>query len=208
MNTFLFTSESVTEGHPDKMADQISDSILDAILKKDNSAKCAIETLLKTGVCIISGEITTNANINIPKAARKVIKDIGYNSSEQGFDAFTCGILISLDKQSNDIFNGFYKKGYTQQGAGDQGIVFGYACNETKQFMPMSIYYAHILSQRLSYVRKNKLIPWLRPDGKTQVSILYENGVPVSVSNVIISTQHMPNVSFSNITEGIMEEVV
>jgi len=208
MRKYLFTSESVTEGHPDKMADQVSDAILDAILTHDKHARCAIETLFKTGICIVTGEISTTAWINIPNVVRNTIKNIGYTSSEQGFDGFTCGVLVAIEGQSKDIALGIKKLQNKKQGAGDQGMMFGYACNETKELMPMPIIYAHKLTRKLSEVRKKKIIPWLRPDGKSQVSVLYHNEKPIAIENIIISTQHMPNINIKTIKKEIIEEVI
>ncbi len=207
-NNYLFTSESVTEGHPDKMADQVADAILDALLMDDKYSRCAVEVLFKTGFCMIAGEISSNANINMPFIARKTICDIGYTSSVIGFDGMTCGVLISVEKQSYDIAKAVDISLSNKQGAGDQGIVFGYACNETKELMPMPIVYAHKLAHKLSIMRKNKILPWLRPDGKTQVTVNYENSKPVSINTIIISVQHEANILLSNIKEAIIEEII
>lgn len=204
----LFTSESVTEGHPDKMADQVSDAILDALLTTDKGSRCAVETLFKTGVCIVAGEVRTKAWVDIPSVVRKTIKKIGYTSSEAGFDGFTCGVLVAIEGQSGDIARGVDAGSTKEQGAGDQGMMFGYACNETDELMPMPIAFAHRLSHKLSSVRKEKLLPWLRPDGKSQVSVAYEKGKPVAVDTVVISTQHTPEVTQATIKEGVIEEVV
>lgn len=204
----LFTSESVMEGHPDKMADQISDIILDAILNKDKEAKCAIETLFKTGLCVIVGEISTKVWVNIPYIVRNTIKKIGYISSEQGFDGFTCGVLVGVEGQSKDISFGLIKSKNMGQNAGDQGIVFGYACDDTKELMPMPIVYAHKLVKKLSEVKKKDIIPWLKPDGKSQVSIVYKNGKPLFIHNIVISAHHISNIKMTILREAIMEEVI
>ena len=210
MKDFIFTSESVSEGHPDKVADQISDAILDAILTQDPKSRVACETMVTTGMAVIAGEITTNAVIDYPKVVRETIREIGYNDSAMGFDWETCAILTSIDKQSPDIAQGVTEgEGmYKEQGAGDQGLMFGFACNETPELMPMSILLAHKLVQRLAEVRKNGLLDFLRPDSKSQVSIQYLNDKPVHVDTVVISSQHSPEVSYEMIKEGIIEEVV
>lgn len=210
MKNFLFTSESVTEGHPDKVADQISDAILDAIIAEDKAGRVACETLVTTGMAVIAGEITTDCYVDMPEIIRDTIREIGYVDSSMGFDADTCAVLTTIDKQSPDISQGVSEgKGlYEEQGAGDQGLMFGYACKETDVLMPSPIYYAHRLTQRLAEVRKEGILPFLRPDGKSQVSIEYNNGTPISVDTVVIASQHNPDVTFDQIREGIIEEVV
>ena len=210
MTEYLFTSESVTEGHPDKVADQISDAVLDAILAQDKKARVACETLVTTGLAMIAGEITTDARIDYPKVVREVIKEIGYNESAMGFDWETCGVITSINRQSPDISAGVTEgEGlYKEQGAGDQGLMFGYACRETPEFMPMTIIYAHKLTKKLAEVRKSGKLDYLRPDGKSQVTIEYKNNKPVRVDAVVISSQHKESVSHATLTEGIIEEVI
>jgi len=207
---FIFTSESVSEGHPDKVADQISDSILDAILTQDPKARVACETLVTTGMTVIAGEITTTAVINYAEIVRSTIKEIGYCGSEMGFDYETCAVLVSLDRQSPDISQGVNEgEGlFKEQGAGDQGLMFGYACNETPELMPMPIQLSQQLVKRLADVRKSGLLNFLRPDSKSQVSVEYDNGKPVRVNTVVISTQHTPDVTQETIREGVMDEVI
>ncbi len=207
---FIFTSESVSEGHPDKVADQVSDAILDAILSQDPKARVACETLVTTGMAVIAGEITTNAVINYSEIARKTIREIGYTDSEMGFDADTCAVLVSIDRQSPDISQGVSEgEGlHKEQGAGDQGLMFGYACNETPELMPMPIQLAHELVAKLAEVRKSGKLNFLRPDSKSQVSVEYENGHPKRIDTVVISTQHTPDVTHAEIEKQVIEEVV
>ncbi len=207
---FIFTSESVSEGHPDKVADQVSDSILDAILAKDPQARVACETLVTTGMVVIAGEITTSAVVNYTEIARKTIQEIGYCGSETGFDYETCAVLVSLDRQSVDISQGVTEgEGlYKDQGAGDQGLMFGYACNETPELMPMPIQLSHRLVERLAEVRKAGTLSFLRPDSKSQVSVEYVDGRPSRVHTIVISTQHTPEVTHEEIVQGVMEHVV
>ncbi len=210
MTDFLFTSESVTEGHPDKVADQVSDAILDAILTQDPTARVACETLVTTGMAMIAGEITTTARIDYPDIVRQTIREIGYGDSAMGFDWETCAVLTSIDRQSPDIAQGVAEgEGlFKEQGAGDQGLMFGYACNETAELMPMPIIFAHKLTKRLATVRKNGMLPFLRPDGKSQVSIQYINDKPIRVDSVVVSSQHVPDVTYETLREAIIEEVV
>ncbi|MDP2111266.1 MAG: methionine adenosyltransferase [Thiobacillus sp.] len=207
---FIFTSESVSEGHPDKMADQVSDAVLDAILTQDKHARVACETLLTTGLCVIAGEITTSAVVDFNTVARQTIKRIGYDSSEVGFDYNTCAVMVTVGKQSPDIAQGVNEgEGmFLDQGAGDQGLMFGYACNETAVLMPMPIHLAHRLTERQSELRKDGRLPWLRPDAKSQVSIRYVDGKPHSVDTVVLSTQHHPEVSHAVLTEAVIEEII
>jgi S-adenosylmethionine synthetase len=210
MSDYLFTSESVSEGHPDKVADQISDAILDAILTQDPVARVACETLVTTGMAVIAGEITTSAWVDMPNVVRNTIKEIGYNSSDMGFDWQSCAIITSIDKQSTDIAQGVdIGAGIDlDQGAGDQGLMFGYACNETDVLMPMPITYAHQLTKRQADVRKAGTLPWLRPDAKSQVTIEYIDNVPASINAVVLSTQHDESVSYKDLKEGVMEEII
>jgi S-adenosylmethionine synthetase len=209
MKDYLFTSESVTEGHPDKVADQISDSILDNILEQDPKGRVACETLVTTGLVFIAGEITTTCYVDMPRIVRETVQDIGYNSSTMGFDWETCSVITSIDQQSADIAQGVNGKGlFKDQGAGDQGLMFGYACDETPELMPMPICYAHKLTKRLAQVRKNGSLDFLRPDGKSQITIQYENGNPKRVEAVVIAAQHSPDVSYAKLKEAIIEEVI
>ncbi|MFC1779603.1 methionine adenosyltransferase [Thermodesulfobacteriota bacterium] len=210
MTDFLFTSESVSEGHPDKVADQISDAILDAIIAEDPKARVACETLVTTGMAMIAGEITTSAYVDMPDIVRQTIKEIGYDDSSMGFDYETCAVLTSIDRQSPDISQGVSEgEGlFTEQGAGDQGLMFGYACNETPELMPMPITFAHKLTKRLADVRKSGLLNFLRPDSKSQVSIQYIDDKPVRVDTVVVSSQHNPDVTYENLKESIIAEVV
>jgi S-adenosylmethionine synthetase len=210
MSDFLFTSESVSEGHPDKVADQISDAVLDAILAKDKHARVAAETLVATGLVVMAGQITTSAQVNYSDIARDVIKKIGYDDSAMGFDYRSCAVLTAYDAQSVDIAQGVDEgKGLDlEQGAGDQGLMYGYACDETKQLMPVPIYYAHRLMERHSELRKDGRLPWLRPDAKSQVTVRYLDGKPTEVETVVISTQHHPDMTHEQIKEAVVEEIV
>lgn len=203
MANYLFSSESVTEGHPDKIADQISDAVLDAVLAKDPFGRVACETFVTTGLTLIGGEITTDCYVDIPALAREVIKDIGYTNASYGFDYETCAVMTSIDQQSNDIAMGVDKAG-----AGDQGMMFGYACKETPEYMPMPISLAHKITAKLAEVRKSGILPFLRPDGKSQVSIRYQDGIPVGVEKVVVSTQHNPDVSSAILRDAVIEEVI
>jgi S-adenosylmethionine synthetase len=210
MSDYLFTSESVSEGHPDKVADQISDAILDSILRQDPAARVACETLVTTGMAVIAGEITTTAWVDMPEVVRQTIKEIGYNSSDMGFDWQSCAVLTSIDKQSPDIAQGVDEGTGLDldQGAGDQGLMFGYACNETDVLMPMPITYAHLLTKRQAEVRKANILPWLRPDAKSQVTIQYEGSIPTRIEAVVLSTQHDTTISHDDLKEGVMEEII
>ncbi len=206
---FLFTSESVTEGHPDKIADQISDAVLDEIIGLDKYGRVACETLVTTGMTVIAGEITTSCYVEMPEVARRTIKEIGYNDSSMGFDWETCAVITSIDKQSADIAQGVNGTGlFKEKGAGDQGLMFGYACTDTPVFMPMPIYLAHNLTQRLAHVRKSGRLPWLRPDGKSQVTVRYIDLKPTTVQAVVIAAQHAPDVDYDTLREAIIEEVI
>jgi len=205
---YMFTSESVSEGHPDKMADQISDAVLDAILVKDPNARVACETLVKTGMVVLAGEITTTAEIDYENVVRNTVNDIGYNNSEIGFDGHTCAVLNALGKQSPDIAQGVDRASREAQGAGDQGLMFGYAANETDTFMPAPIDYAHRLVRKQAELRKSGQLAWLRPDAKSQITFLYEGGKPVAVDAVVLSTQHDPSISQTDLQEAVREEIV
>ncbi len=206
---FLFTSESVTEGHPDKIADQISDAVLDEIIGLDKYGRVACETLVTTGMTVIAGEVTTSCYVEMPEIARRTIKEIGYNDSSMGFDWETCAVITSIDKQSADIAQGVNGTGlFKEKGAGDQGLMFGYACTDTPVFMPMPIYLAHNLTQRLADVRKSGRLPWLRPDGKSQVTVRYIDLKPTTVQAVVIAAQHAPEVDYDTLREAIIEEVI
>jgi len=204
----LFTSESVSEGHPDKVADQISDAILDGIFEQDPKARVACETLINTGMVVLSGEITTEAWVDMQEIVRNTVRNIGYTSSEMGFDADSCAVITSIDKQSPDIAMGVDEDENHEQGAGDQGLMFGYACNETEVLMPAPITYAHKLVKRQAEVRKNGTLSWLRPDAKSQVTFRYEDGKPVAIDAVVLSTQHSPDISLSALREAVMDEVI
>ena len=207
---YLFTSESVSEGHPDKVADQISDAVLDAVLAQDPHGRVACETLVSTGLVVISGEITTKANINYMDIARETVRRIGYDDSDIGFDYKSCAVLTAINRQSPDIAQGVNEgEGLDlDQGAGDQGLMFGYACNETPSLMPFPIYYAHRIMQRQAEVRKDGRLPWLRPDAKSQLSVRYVDGKPVAIDTVVVSTQHNPEISYDDLKEAIIEQVI
>ncbi|MBR3481727.1 MAG: methionine adenosyltransferase [Neisseriaceae bacterium] len=212
MSEYLFTSESVSEGHPDKVADQISDAILDAVLSQDPTARVAAETLVNTGLCLLAGEITTTAKVDYIKTARDTIKKIGYNSSEMGFDADGCAVMVCYDQQSPDIAQGVNEGSGLDlnQGAGDQGLMFGYACDETPTLMPFAIYYAHRLMQRQSELRKDGRLSWLRPDAKAQLTVIYDDktGKPVGIDTVVLSTQHEPDIAYEMLKEAVIEEII
>ena len=209
-NGFLFTSESVSEGHPDKMADQISDAVLDAMLAQDPRSRVACETLVNTGLAVIAGEVTSSAQVDLAQTVRDTIADIGYTSSEMGFDAASCAVMVTLDKQSPDIAQGVNEgEGLDRdQGAGDQGLMFGFACNETDVLMPFPITYSHRLVKRQAEVRKSGKLSWLRPDAKSQVSVRYEDGKPVSIDTVVLSTQHSEDVDHATLSEAVIEEII
>jgi S-adenosylmethionine synthetase len=208
MSEHLFTSESVSEGHPDKVADQISDAVLDAIFKQDTRARVACETMVNTGMVIISGEITTEAWVDMQAVVRETVKEIGYNHSDMGFDWESCAVLTSIDKQSSDIAMGVDESGEHEQGAGDQGLMFGYASNETDVLMPAPITYAHRLVKRQAEIRKSGTLPWLRPDAKSQVTFKYADGKPVGINAVVLSTQHDPDIEYKNLREAVMDEII
>jgi len=205
---FIFTSESVSEGHPDKVADQISDAVLDAILAQDPKARVACETLVKTGMVILAGEITTNAWVDTEALVRKVVCEIGYDNGEVGFDGNSCAVLNAIGKQSADIAMGVDEDASHEQGAGDQGLMFGYASNETDVFMPAPITYAHLLVKRQAELRKNKTLAWLRPDAKSQITFRYENNKPVAIDAVVLSTQHSPEISAKDLHDAVMDNII
>lgn len=207
-NRSLFTSESVSEGHPDKIADQISDRIVDALLTMDPNARVACETMVKTGLVIVAGEVTTDAWVDVEQIARQTIGDIGYDHADLGFDANSCAVLVSIGKQSEDIARGVDRVLQAEQGAGDQGLMFGYASLETDVLMPAPIVYAHRLMHRQAELRRNRMLPWLRPDGKSQVTFIYEDGYPVGVDAVVVSVQHSPDISTETLTEAVMEDII
>ena len=207
-NYNIFTSESVSEGHPDKMADQISDAVLDAILKDDPHSRVAVETMVKTGMAVIAGEVRTDTYVDLEQIVRDVITGIGYDSSDVGFDGESCAVLNAIGKQSNDIAQGVDEAENKDIGAGDQGLMFGYASNETDVLMPAPIYYAHRLMERQAQLRKNGVLPWLRPDAKSQVTLRYENGKPVAIDAVVVSTQHAPNIALADLQEAVREEII
>lgn len=204
----LITSESVTEGHPDKIADQISDSVLDAIYQQDPQGRVACETLITTGLIVVAGEITTSATIDVASIARETVRDVGYDNADYGFDCDTCGVVVSLDKQSPDIAMGVNDSEEHAQGAGDQGMMYGYASNESAEFMPYPILMAHRLTKQLASCRKEKVLPWLRSDGKSQVSVVYEDGKPVALDTIVVSTQHSDSVTQEEIRKQVIEKVV
>ena len=208
LKNFIFTSESVTEGHPDKMADQISDAILDAMLAQDLHSRVACETLITTGLTVVAGEITSSATVDISGVVRSKIAEIGYTDSAMGYDAHTCGVLVAIDIQSPDIAMGVDSGESKEQGAGDQGLMFGYATDETPELMPSPIIYAHKLAKRLSEVRREGILPYLRPDGKSQVTVRYENNIPVAIDAIVVSSQHSDDVDSKTIYEGVLEEVI
>ncbi len=204
----IFTSESVSEGHPDKMADQISDAILDSIIKDDPHSRVAVETMVKTGMAVIAGEVRTSTYVDLEDIVRQVILDIGYNSSDVGFDGASCAVLNAIGKQSHDIAMGVDEADSKDLGAGDQGLMFGYATNETDVLMPAPIFYAHRLVERQAQLRKNGVLPWLRPDAKSQVTLRYENDKPVAIDAVVLSTQHSPDIKLSDLQEAVLEEII
>lgn len=208
MRNYLFTSESVTEGHPDKMADQLSDAVLDAMLTQDPHSRVACEVLVTTGVAVVAGEVTTNANVDVTSVVRNTVRDIGYTDARWGFDAESCAVMVTLGRQSPDISQGVTATEEKEQGAGDQGMMFGYAINETPELMPMSLAFSHRLTRRLAEVRKDGTLPWLRPDGKAQVSIQYEDGKPRRIDSVVVSTQHHPDVTQAEIHDVVKSMVI
>ncbi|BBJ32233.1 S-adenosylmethionine synthase [Rickettsia asiatica] len=208
MKNFIFTSESVSEGHPDKIADQISDAVLDEILKQDPSSRVACETFITIGLVLVGGEITTSTYVDIEQIVRRKVQEIGYNNPNYGFDGSCCAVISSIIKQSPDIAMGVDNANDDEIGAGDQGMVFGYACNETDSLMPAPIYYAHLLMKRQAYSRKQNILPWLRPDAKSQVTLRYENNKPVAIDAVVLSTQHHPEIQQKDLIEAVMEEII
>ncbi|MCX4080115.1 methionine adenosyltransferase [Rickettsia rhipicephali] len=208
MKNFIFTSESVSEGHPDKIADQISDTVLDEILKQDPNGRVACETFVTTGLVLVSGEITTSTYVDIEQIVRSKIQEIGYNNPNYGFDSSCCAVISAITKQSPDIAMGIDNANDDEIGAGDQGMVFGYACNETDSFMPAPIYYAHLLMKRQAYLRKQNVLSWLRPDAKSQVTLRYENNKPIAIDAVVLSTQHHPEIQQKDLIEAVMEEII
>jgi S-adenosylmethionine synthetase len=204
----VFTSESVSEGHPDKMADQISDAVVDAMIADDPNSRVAVETMVKTGVAIVAGEVRTGTYVDLEDIVRQVILDIGYDSSRVGFDGASCAVINAIGKQSGDIAMGVDEGDNKEQGAGDQGLMFGYATTETDVLMPAPIYYSHRLVERQAHLRKHKVLPWLRPDAKSQVTLRYENGVPVAIDAVVLSTQHDPEISLGDLQEAVLEEII
>ena len=208
MSRHFFTSESVSEGHPDKIADQISDAVLDAIIAKDKNARVACETMVKTGVAIISGEVSTTAWVDLEKLTRNVISEIGYTSSEVGFDGETCGIMNLIGQQSPEIAQGVDRSNPEEQGAGDQGLMFGYATNETPTLMPAPLYYSHRLVERQAEARKSGILPWLRPDAKSQVTFIYEDNKPIAIDTVVLSTQHNPEIKQEDLIDAVMENII
>src|SRR5579872_3483292 len=207
-NEFLFTSESVSEGHPDKIADQISDAVLDAMLEQDKRSRVACETFVKTGMVLVGGEVTTSAWVDIEQVVRNVVRDIGYSSSQMGFDWESCAVMSAIGKQSTDIAQGVDRKISEEQGAGDQGLMFGYATNETPVLMPAPIFYAHELVKRQARLRKEDILPWLRPDAKSQVTFRYLNGKPVAVNAIVLSTQHSPDIDHNDLVQQVISEVI
>jgi len=208
MSDYIFTSESVSEGHPDKVADQISDAVVDALIAEDRASRVACETMVKTGMVILAGEISTNAWVDMEALVRKVVDDIGYNHCDTGFDANTCAVVSAIGKQSSDIAMGVNESENHEQGAGDQGLMFGYACNDTDVLMPAPITYAHRLVERQAEVRKSGVLPWLRPDAKSQLTFRYENHKPVGIQAVVLSTQHDPDISDKALHEAVMDEII
>lgn len=207
-NEYLFTSESVSEGHPDKIADQISDAVLDAMIEQDPHSRVACETFVKTGMVLVGGEVTTKAWVDVEQITRNVVRDIGYNSSEMGFDYESCAVMSAIGKQSPDIAQGVDRENKENQGAGDQGLMFGYATNETSGLMPAPIFYAHQLMRQQAKLRKENVLPWLRPDAKSQITFHYVNGKPVGIRTVVLSTQHHPDISHDKLTDSVIEEII